>query len=96
MNATATRSLGRIKEDYKSPGEQLKNIGAQVTFSSILPVGGKGPAGNRHIIHINFWLCGWYHHEGFGFYDNRTFFADYNLLGRDGIYLSRKARESWQ
>lgn len=29
-------------------------------------------------------------HEGFGFYDNRTLFDDYNLLGSNGIYLSRR------
>ncbi|PKU32392.1 rna-directed dna polymerase from mobile element jockey- hypothetical protein [Limosa lapponica baueri] len=41
---------------------------------------------------INFWLHGWCHHEGFGFYDNRTFFDDYSLLGRDGIQLPRRSK----
>ncbi|GAB0205522.1 hypothetical protein GRJ2_003017800 [Grus japonensis] len=92
MNDTASRNLGRIKEDYKALGVQDKNIGAQVLFSSILPVGGKGAARNRSIMHINSWLCGWCRHKGFGFYNNRTFFDDYNLLGRDGIHLSGRGK----
>ena len=91
-NDTASRNLGRIKEDYKALGVQAKSIGAQVIFSSILPVRGKGVARNRHIMQINFWLCGWCCREGFGFYDNGTFFNDYSLLGRDGIHLSRRGK----
>ncbi|GAB0210389.1 hypothetical protein GRJ2_003504700 [Grus japonensis] len=91
-NDAASQNLGRIKEDYKALGVQVKNIGAQAIFSSILPVGGKGAARNRHIIHINSWLRVWCHREGFGFYDNGTFYDDYNLLERDGIHLSRRGK----
>lgn len=38
---------------------------------------------------INTWL----QHQGFGFYDHKTFFDEYNLLGRGGIHLSRKGRQ---
>ena len=89
---TASRNPRRIKEDYKALGVQVKSIGAQVIFSSILPVRGKGAARNRRIMQINFWLHGWCRHEGFGFYDNGTFFDDYSLLGRDGIHLSRRGK----
>ncbi|GAB0184010.1 hypothetical protein GRJ2_000866300 [Grus japonensis] len=51
-----------------------------------------GAGRNRCIRHSN-WLCGWCHREDFGFYDNGTFFDDYNLLERDGIHLSRKGKE---
>ena len=68
----------------------MKNVGAQVIFSSILPVQGKGSARNRHIIYINSWLRGWCHREGFGFYDNWVFFNDDNMLGRDGVHLPKK------
>jgi len=78
-------------EDFKALGVQAKSIGAQVIFS-ILPAGGKGAARNRGVMHINSWLHGWCCREGFDFYDNRTFFSDYNLLGRDGIHLSRRGR----
>ena len=39
-------------------------------------------------MNVNSWLHGWCLHEDFGFYDNGTFFNDYNLLGKDGIHLS--------
>lgn len=51
MNDTASWNIGRIKEYYKAMGVQVKNTGAQVTFS-ILPVGGKRAARNRHIMPI--------------------------------------------
>ncbi|GAB0204077.1 mitochondrial enolase superfamily member 1 [Grus japonensis] len=47
MNDTASWNLGRIKEDYKVLEVQVKNIGAQVIFSSILAVRGKDATRNR-------------------------------------------------
>lgn len=38
----------------------------------------------------NFWLCGWGFFEGFGLYDNGTFYHDYRLSGREGIHLPRR------
>lgn len=38
-----------------------------VSFSSILTVNWKGAARNRCMMWVNFWLCGWCHHEGLGF-----------------------------
>ena len=35
-NVTASRNLGRIKEDYKALGVQVKSVGVQDIFSSIL------------------------------------------------------------
>jgi len=49
--------MGRIKQDNKALAVQVKNTGAQVIFSSVLPVGGKRKARNRHMMH-NFWLSG--------------------------------------
>jgi len=57
-NDTASQNLGRIKEDFKALRVHEKSIDAQVIFSSVLPVRGKGAARNRHIMHINFWLHG--------------------------------------
>ncbi|KAM6036240.1 uncharacterized protein LJ206_001286 [Theristicus caerulescens] len=95
MNDTESQNLDKIKEDFQALRVQLKNIGAQVIFSSILPVQGKGVARNRCIMHSNSWLRGWCHREGFGFYDNEAFFDDYNMLGRDGIHLSRRRKGSF-
>jgi len=43
-NDTAIQNLGRIKEEFKALGVQAKSIRAQVSFSFILPVTGKGAA----------------------------------------------------
>ena len=67
MNDTASQNLGSIKEDYKALGVQVKSIGAQVIFSCILPVRGKGAARNRCTTQIKFWLRGWCHREGLAF-----------------------------
>lgn len=47
MNDTADQNLGRIKEDYKHLGVQVKSVGAQVIIFSILAVGGKGTTRKR-------------------------------------------------
>ena len=73
---TASLNVGRIKEDFKALGVlgvKAKSFGAQVIFSFILSVGGRGSARNRYIIGINSWLHGLCRCEGFGFYDNGTF-----------------------
>jgi len=91
-NDTASRNVGRIKEDFKALGGKAQSFGAQVIFSSVLLVGGRGSPRNRCIMGINSWLHGWCRHEGFGFYDNGTFFNDNNPLKRHGTHLSRKGK----
>lgn len=68
----------------------MKNTVTYVIFSSILPVEGKRKAKSRHKMHMNSWLHGWCQCEGFSFYENGTFYEDYDLLERKGIYLSRR------
>lgn len=92
-NDTTSWNLVRINGNYKALGRQVKNIGAQVIISFILSVGGNWGTRNKHIIHINSWIqdrCCW---EGYGFYDNGTFFYNCNLLGRDGNHLSRRYKQ---
>jgi len=84
--------LAELRKVSKPWGVKAKSFGAQVIFSSILPVGGRGSARNRHIMGINSWLRGSCRCEGFGFCDNGTFFNDYNLLERDEIHPSRKGK----
>lgn len=79
INDTSTWNPCRIKEDYKALEKQVKDIGAPVILSSVLPTGCKGAARNRSIMRINYWVCGWCHYEGFSFYDNGTFSDNYNL-----------------
>jgi len=52
---TGSWNMGRIKENYKALGAQVKNT-AQIIFSSELPVGGRRSARNRCIIQTHFWL----------------------------------------
>lgn len=95
INDARKQNMGRIKEGFKALGAQVKNMGAQFIFFII------------YFLHFASWrkeqsqeetyntyqlLCGWWQHKGFGFY-NGNFYEDYNLLGRDGIYLSRRGTE---
>lgn len=82
----------QMREIFRAQGVQMSigSIGVQVIFSSILRVTGAGVARNRHIIQIDFWLCGWYFIEGFGFFNSMVFYYDYRLSGRDGTHLSRR------
>jgi len=45
---------------------------------------------------INSWLHGWCRREGFGFYNNGTFFNGYNLLERDGSFGNKLANLMWR
>lgn len=68
----------------------LKGSGAQVVFSSILPVRGRRLGRRRRTEQeVNAWLCGWCHAKGFGFYDPSSTFEEAGLLGADGIYLTQ-------
>lgn len=59
MNDSGSWNTGRIREDYKALGAQVKNTGAQIIIFLILPAGGKKEARNRHIMHIISQLCDW-------------------------------------
>ena len=41
MNDTESCNLGKIKEDFRALGKQVKNIGTQVIFSSICQFEGR-------------------------------------------------------
>lgn len=86
------RTWAESSKTAKLWGVKLKGTGAQVILSSVLLVRGKDVGRNRCITQIITWLCGWCCHQGFGFHDHRTLFDDYNLLGRDGIQLTRKGK----
>lgn len=88
----ASNNLGTIKQDYQILGVCLKGTAAQVTSSFLLPVWEKGVGRNRGLMQINTWLSGWWYGWDFGLYGLRMLFDDYNLLGRDGIHLTRNGR----
>ena len=67
-------------------------MGAQVVFSSVLPVRGKGGRRRALIMRVNNWLRSWCWRQGFGFYDHGTLFVDQHLLGREGIHLTKRGK----
>lgn len=58
----------------------MKSMEAQVVFSSILRVRGKGARRRMLIGQVSNWLQNWCWWQGFGFYDHRTLFSDQQLL----------------
>lgn len=48
----------------------MREVGAQVVFSSVLPVKSRSPDRDRGILEVNAWLRRWCHQEGFGFLDH--------------------------
>ncbi|XP_074991813.1 uncharacterized protein LOC142074828 isoform X2 [Calonectris borealis] len=65
-NDVATKSLRSIKRDFRALGRMLKTSGAQVVFSSILPVMGGDLGRNRRDQDINTWLQDWCLRQNFG------------------------------
>ena len=81
-----------IKRDFRTLGWLVMESGAQVIFSPLLPVAGSDIGRNSHIQSINTWLCGWCHHQNFGFFDNGMVYTAPGLLASDGIHLSPRGK----
>ncbi|KAG6933402.1 hypothetical protein G0U57_019236 [Chelydra serpentina] len=91
-NDTAKNDLERITADYVALGRRIKAFEAQVVFSSILPVAGKGRGRDRRIVEVNEWLRRWCRREGFGFFDHGMVFQEEGVLGRDGLHLTKRGK----
>ncbi|CAM2113005.1 unnamed protein product [Caretta caretta] len=91
-NDTAKNDLERITADYVALGRRIKELEAQVVFSSILPVEGKGLGRDRRIVEVNEWLRRWCRREGFGFFDHGMVFHEGGVLGRDGLHLTKRGK----
>ncbi|CAM4641847.1 unnamed protein product [Lepidochelys olivacea] len=91
-NDTAMNDLEQITADYVAVGRRIKEFEAQVVFSSILPVEGKGPSRDRRIVEVNEWLHRWCRREGFGFFDHGMAFQEGGVLGRDGLHLMKRGK----
>ena len=88
----ATRSLRAIKRDFRALGQLVKGSGAQVVFSSILPVAGNGEGRNRKSQQINTWLRAWCNWQNFGFFDHGLVYMTPGLLVMDGVCLSQRGK----
>nr|XP_048718317.1 uncharacterized protein LOC125641845 [Caretta caretta] len=91
-NDTAKNDLERITVDYVALGRRIKEFEAQVVFSSILPMEGKGLGRDRRIMEVNEWLHKWCWREGFGFFDHGMVFQEGGVLGRDGLHLTKRGK----
>lgn len=65
----------------------LKNWGAQVVFSSILPVTGRDFGRNKQAQDVNTWLQDWWLQQNFVVLNHRRAFERQSMLGSDGIHL---------
>ncbi|XP_074975977.1 uncharacterized protein LOC142069262 [Caretta caretta] len=91
-NDTAKNDLEWITAHYVALGRRIKEFEAQVVFSSILPVEGKGLGRDRRIMKVREWLHRWCRREGFGFFDHGTVFQEGGVLGRDGLHLTKRGK----
>lgn len=94
----ATGSPRAIKRDFWTLGQLVRGSGAQLAFSSILPVVGSDTGRNRQTQPINTWLHVWCHWQNFSFFDNRMVYMARGLLVLDGILLLKEEEEglpSW-
>lgn len=58
-SATARSDSEQISSDYRALGGRVKGSGAQIIFSSIFPVEGKGPGRGTRILEMNDLLRRW-------------------------------------
>ncbi|KAK4826209.1 hypothetical protein QYF61_006153 [Mycteria americana] len=70
----------------------VRESGAQVVFSSILLVKGRGFERASRMWRTNKWLQDWCHSQGFSYLDHGTCFEKPALLGADGVHLSEKGK----
>ncbi|KAF7245806.1 Collagen alpha-1(XVI) chain [Varanus komodoensis] len=91
-NDVARQGVVGITRDFEALGKKLRELKAQVAFSSILPVRGFGPGRDRRASKVNDWLRVRCQKERFGFLDHGTRFLANGLLARDGLHLTRMGK----
>jgi len=84
-----------IKRDFRALGLLVREFGAQVIFSSLLPVAGGEVPRNRQTQSINTWLCGCCHRHSLGVFDNRMAYTAPDLLASDRIHLSQRRKRNF-
>ena len=58
-NDRAESNSEKITSDFEALGRKLKDFGAQIAFSSMLPVLRKGIEREKKILHVNDWVRKW-------------------------------------
>jgi len=75
IDEVAIRSPGVMERDFRTLGRLVEGGGAQVVFSSFLPVAGNDEGRNRKTQQINTWLRDWCHQQNFGFFDHELVYT---------------------
>jgi len=91
-NQAAMHSPRAIKRDFRASGQSVRESGAQVTFSSLLPFAGSDIRTNRRSQSTNMWFCGWCHCQSFGGFVNGMAYTAPGLLVSNGIHLSQSGK----
>ncbi|KAF7239086.1 Potassium voltage-gated channel subfamily H member 6, partial [Varanus komodoensis] len=94
-NDMARQGVVEITRDFEALGKKLRELKAQVAFSSILLVRGFGPGRDRRVSEVNDWLRVWCQKERFGFLDRGTRFLANGLLARNRLHLTRMGKRSF-
>lgn len=81
---------GDCQESLESPGSSRKDSVAQVAFSSVLQLKGKGFERDSQIQQINRGVQDWCYRRSY--LDSRTCFEEPGLMGTDGVHLSDKGK----
>lgn len=56
------------KRDFGALVQLVKGSGAQIVFSSVLPVAGSDAGRNRKTQLVNVWVCAWCYRQNFRFF----------------------------
>ena len=88
----ATRRPRPIERDFRALGQLGRGSGAQVVFSSVLPVAGSDTGRNSRTQSVNTWLRGWCQGQNLGVFDNEMVYKALGLLASDGIHLSQRGK----
>ncbi|KFV69245.1 hypothetical protein N307_12034, partial [Dryobates pubescens] len=81
-----------IKKEFRALGQLIDGAGAQVVFCSVPSVAGEYTERNGRTHTINKWLREWCQRKNFGFFDHGATFTAPDLLGPDGVHLSRRGK----
>ena len=92
MQQVATRRPKAIKRDFRALGQLVKGSGAQVVFSSILPVAENDEGRNRKSQQSNTWLRAQCHQQNLVFFHHGSVYTTLGLLATGGVHLSQRGK----
>jgi len=92
VDEVAVSSPRVVKKEFKALGRLVKESGAQVIFSLLLPAVGREVERHRQTQSINTWLRDWCHCHSFGFFDHGMAHTAPSLLASNGSQLSQRGK----